>query len=83
MLVVGLVVSGCGAPEKPAPPPAAPEVEKPAPPKPELTREEKLVEGAKKEGEFQIWTNTFQREAETLKPFKEKYPFLDVTYWDI
>jgi iron(III) transport system substrate-binding protein len=61
------------------PPPAAPPpAEKPQ----ESTRLEKLIEGAKAEGEVEFWTNTSPRFEAVLEAFREKYPFLEVKMWD-
>ncbi|MFC1968222.1 ABC transporter substrate-binding protein [Chloroflexota bacterium] len=89
-LALSLVLSGCKAPAKPAPAPApaptpAPTpgpAPAPAPGKPELTREQKLVEAAKKEGEVVFWTYNIRSPEISFKPFKEKYPFIDLKTWD-
>ena len=59
-VILGLILAGCASPSKPSPAPAP---EKPAAgnlaqPTPTLTREQQLIEGAKKEGEVVFWVNT-------------------------
>lgn len=45
--------------------------------------QQKLIEGAKKEGEVIVWTHTWRRGAEkVLEPFYQMYPFLKVKVWD-
>jgi iron(III) transport system substrate-binding protein len=41
-----------------------------------------LIEGAKKEGEVVVWTHTWEQDERLLKPFREKYPFINVKVWD-
>ncbi len=90
VLVALPLLGACAAPppaEKPSatPPPAAPSpAEKPSatPPPAEKTRLEKLIEGAKKEGEVAFWTHTSTRFEAVLVAFRVEYPFLNVKMWD-
>ncbi|HEX9879434.1 MAG TPA: extracellular solute-binding protein [Candidatus Binatia bacterium] len=41
---------------------------------------QKLIEGAKKEGEVMIWSHTWEKGVS--EPFEKKYPFLKVKVWD-
>jgi len=41
-----------------------------------------LIEGAKKEGEVVVWTHTWEQDEGLLKPFREKYPFINIKVWD-
>ncbi|MBM2831486.1 MAG: hypothetical protein HW414_538, partial [Dehalococcoidia bacterium] len=66
--------SGTAAPEKSA-------AERPAP-APQLTREQQLVEAAKKEGEVVFWFHQFPDTEKAMKPFTERYPFIKVKTWD-
>src|SRR3990172_4770355 len=81
-LVLGLVLAACAAPQKPAPVPEKPAAASPAPTLPQLTREQQLVEGAKKEGVVVYWMHTGRGLEQALKLFKEKYPFLEVKTFD-
>ncbi|MDP2743889.1 MAG: ABC transporter substrate-binding protein [Dehalococcoidia bacterium] len=84
-LLLGMVLSACAAPSKPAPAPA-PERQAtgtPAAPATQLTDEQRLIEGAKKEGEVNMWVVTWgpqRREVEQL--FEAKYPFIKIKRWD-
>ena len=46
----------------------------------ERTDQQKLIEGAKKEGEVAIWTHTWEKGVS--EDFEKKYPFLKVKVWD-
>jgi iron(III) transport system substrate-binding protein len=89
ILVASLVLS-CAAPPPAAPPPvekpgAVPPPVAPPPaeePKPK-TRLEELIEGAKREGVVELWTSGGPHYLKILKPFKEKYPFLEVKIGDV
>ena len=88
-LVLSIVLAGLGlsacASQKGTGPVAAPErpsVQTPASPAPQLNREQKLIEDAKKEGKVVLWTYTWERPNALEKLFKEKYPFLEFTIWD-
>jgi ABC-type Fe3+ transport system substrate-binding protein len=89
VLVALPLLSGCAAPPPAAPPPAEkpgtvpppaapPPAEEPEP----KTRLEVLIEGAKKEGQVEFWTSHASA-LKLLKPFEEKYPFLEVKIWDV
>ncbi|MBM2832398.1 MAG: futA1 1 [Dehalococcoidia bacterium] len=82
VLLFTLVLSACAAPQALAPAPEKPSVVSPAPTLPQLTREQQLIEAAKKEGVVNYWTNTSRGMEEALKVFKERYPFLEVKIWD-
>jgi len=41
-----------------------------------------LIDGAKKEGEVVVWVHTMSNPNQVLDPFKKKYPFLKVKFWD-
>ena len=41
-----------------------------------------VIEGAKKEGEVNVWTFTWPQDPAVLKPFKGKYPFVKVKLLD-
>lgn len=82
-LVLGLLLSACSAPQKPAPAPAP---EKPAavptPVAPQVTTGQQVLEAAKKEGEVVIWSNVFREKEKFLSVFNGQYPFIKVTVWD-
>lgn len=81
-LVFGLIVSACAPTGKPAPPPTTSPLEKPATTQPTLTKEQQLIEAAKKEGEV-VWWSSFQTEPEkVIKAFQDKYPSIKLKYWD-
>ena len=42
--------------------------------------QQKLIEGAKKEGEVVIWSHTWEKGVS--EQFEKKYPFLKVKVWD-
>jgi len=44
-------------------------------------REQRLIEGAKKEGEVVIWHISNLNKKEVLAPFMKKYPFINVKTW--
>lgn len=82
---MSLVLAGCGAPAQPAPAkPTSPQPtgDKPSVAQPTLTREQQLVEAAKKEGEVTLWFHQFPDAPNAMKPFLSKYPFLKVKTWD-
>lgn len=84
LLLVALL-AGCAASKAPEPAkPAAPQpaTEKPAAAAQTLTREQQLIEGAKKEGEVQLWAHLFPNATNVLKGFTDKYPFIKVKVWD-
>ncbi len=77
-LVAALAVSACAAPKSPAPAPG-----QPAAPTAANTREQKLIEAAKANGETEVvlWTMTWYQGA-VEEAFEAKYPFLKLTVWD-
>ena len=85
MVVLGLALSACAAPGKST---ATPALEKPAVEKPAtatspaaLTREQRLIEGAKKEGEVSLYTMSWYR-GPMEKAIEAKYPWLKFSVWD-
>lgn len=81
VLILGFLLSACAGPKAPAP--EKPATAAPAAPKVELTREQQLIEGAKKEKEVVLWTNSFMDEGDRIRnAFKERYPFLELKNWD-
>lgn len=82
VLVLGLLLSACAAPQQPAPSPGKPAQAGPLPVAPQLSREQQLIEGAKKEGEVVWWVGGALDESEKLeKLFNERYPFVKLTIW--
>ncbi|MBM2832612.1 MAG: iron transporter substrate-binding protein [Dehalococcoidia bacterium] len=81
-LVLGLVLAACAAPQKPAPVPEKPAAASPTPSAPQLTRDQQLIEGAKKEGEVVLWTHSWQVGGPAQKAFEAKYPSIKLTVWD-
>lgn len=84
---LGLVFSGCAAPKQQ--PPTQPTPERPAPTSPltptptTLSREQQLVEAAKKEGGLSIWAFDFTvRDNLILKAFAQRYPDIKASVWD-
>ncbi|MBM2831916.1 MAG: transporter substrate-binding protein [Dehalococcoidia bacterium] len=84
-LVSVMVLSACATPKAPAPAPAPTPVgpaATPAPAGPTATSREQLLAAANKEGEVAVWSNTFDKADEVLKPFYDKYPGIKVKLWD-
>ncbi|MDP2743996.1 MAG: ABC transporter substrate-binding protein [Dehalococcoidia bacterium] len=81
VLVAMLGLSACATKAGPAPAP-----EKPAPVSqaetPKLTREQQLIEGAKKEGEVNLYSQSWPVGSDFDKAFQAKYPFLKFKVWD-
>ncbi len=85
-VMAALVITACAAPAAPAPAPAPTPAPAPAPaptPGAELTREQKLVEAAKANGETEVvlWTMSWY-EGPVEKAFEARYPFLKLRVWD-
>lgn len=85
IVAFSLVFSACAAPK--AAPAPTPTTEKPgaaASVAPQLTKEQQLIEGAKKEGEVVLWTQSWPQDlAVRFKAaFEAKYPFLTLKTWD-
>ncbi|MBI4302817.1 MAG: extracellular solute-binding protein [Chloroflexi bacterium] len=75
-VLLGLIVSACAAPKAPTPAPTpAPAAASPAPAARQLTREQRLIEGAKKEGEVVIFVGSSEL-GELEQRFQAAYPFL-------
>lgn len=85
-LLLGLVLAGCGAPEKPAstaPTAPQPAAEKPATTPAAQTREQKLVDAAKKEGgDVSLWVHDIGQQESLIGLFKTRYPFLTLKLWN-
>ena len=81
MVALVFVLTACAAPQKAASTPT-PVVERPAAEKPQLTRQQQLIEGAKKEGVVELWTMSWPREAGIEKAFEARYPFLKLKVGD-
>ncbi|MBM2830989.1 MAG: fbpA 2 [Dehalococcoidia bacterium] len=83
LVVFGLVVTACAAPPKSGPAPQQPSATPPTPSAPQLTREQQLIEGAKKEGQVVFWTHSWLDSEDSFKKaFQAKYPFLKLTTWE-
>ncbi|MDP2743925.1 MAG: extracellular solute-binding protein [Dehalococcoidia bacterium] len=84
LLISGMVLVACAAPSapSPAPSPQTPSTGSPAPAGPVSDARAQLLEAAYKEGEVQLWANTFDNQAKVLKPFHDKYPGITVKVWD-
>lgn len=86
LLVLVMLVTGACSPKTGGGP--VPTLEKTIPgplaDKPGLTREQQLIEGAKKEGQVVFWTQSWP--TEVAEPFRQafeaKYPFLQFRAWD-
>src|SRR3990172_1399623 len=80
-----VIFSACAAPKAAAPAPVPGKLgtaaSAPAAPGADLTREQKLIEGAKKEGELVMWVNSWTP-GPVEKAFEAKYPFLKMKVWD-
>ncbi|MBM2832110.1 MAG: putative transporter substrate-binding protein [Dehalococcoidia bacterium] len=85
VLVVAFILSACAAPKTPSPTPSPekPGAAAPAPTAPgaALTREQKLIEAAKKEGEVVLWTISWSP-GPVERAFEAKYPFIRLKAWD-
>ncbi|MBM2832759.1 MAG: transporter substrate-binding protein [Dehalococcoidia bacterium] len=82
-LLLILLLTACAAPKAPAPapPPASPAAAAPVTPSAAALKAQQLVDGARKEGEVVLWTNTLTG-AETLKAaIRDKFPYLKFTTW--
>ncbi|MBM2831269.1 MAG: iron transporter substrate-binding protein [Dehalococcoidia bacterium] len=80
-LVLSLVLAGCATPQAPAP--ERPAAASPTPAAPQLTREQQLVEAAKKEGgEVTLWVHTIAEQINLTKLFQARYPFLKMNIWN-
>lgn len=85
-LLLVLVLSACAAPGTPAPAPAPqrPAATAPPAPAPEKTREQKLIEAAKANGEKEVvlWTmHWYDNPGPVGQAFEAKYPFLKLKVW--
>lgn len=84
-LVFALVLAGCGAPagSEPAKPVTPTPSEKPTTTPTTLTREQQLVEAAKKEGgEVVLWVHTIAEQDAIAQAFQVRYPFLKLRIWN-
>jgi iron(III) transport system substrate-binding protein len=87
IVVLTVALSACGSPQQatPAPTPALaqkPSGVTPAPAVTPASGDQQVIDAAKKEGEVDIWSNTFQDRQQILSSFNARYPFIQVKVWD-
>lgn len=85
VLILGILLSGCAAPKPAAPaqaPAQTPSAQTPSSPAIQPSREQVLLEAAKKEGEVMMWTYSYDRPNDFEALWKEKYPSIKLTVWD-
>lgn len=85
VLALGLLFSACAAPAQPVPSkPVTPQpaTEKPATAAQTLSREQQLIEAAKKEGEVSLWVHDIVDQQGIVRLFESTYPSLKLKIWN-